>query len=50
MLGFGALDAVLLRLSVGPKMNDPWLEVPLADYEEHMALPDIGQAQMPSAE
>jgi hypothetical protein len=27
-------------------MNDPWLDVPLADYEGHMALPGIEQAQL----
>jgi SAM-dependent methyltransferase len=27
-------------------MNNPWLDIPLEDYEEHMSLPDIGQAQM----
>jgi len=27
-------------------MNNPWLDVPLADYEGHMALPGIEQAQL----
>jgi SAM-dependent methyltransferase len=27
-------------------MRSPWLDIPLADYEGHMALPGIGQAQM----
>ncbi len=27
-------------------MNSPWLNVPLADYEGHMALPGIEQAQL----
>jgi hypothetical protein len=27
-------------------MKNPWLAIPLADYERHMALPAIGQAQM----
>jgi ubiquinone/menaquinone biosynthesis C-methylase UbiE len=27
-------------------MSNPWLEIPLKDYEEHMALPSIGQAEM----
>jgi Methyltransferase domain len=27
-------------------MNNPWLDIPLEDYEGHMSLPDIGQAQM----
>lgn len=27
-------------------MNNPWLEIPLEDYEGHMSLPAIGQAQM----
>ena len=27
-------------------MNNPWLKIPLEDYEGHMALPDVGQAKM----
>jgi hypothetical protein len=27
-------------------MNNLWLDVPLADYEGHMALPGIEQAQL----
>ena len=27
-------------------MNNPWLTVPLDDYEGHMALPNVGQAEM----
>ena len=27
-------------------MNNPWLDVPLSDYEGHMALPGIEQAQL----
>jgi ubiquinone/menaquinone biosynthesis C-methylase UbiE len=27
-------------------MRNPWLDIPLADYESHMALPEIGQAHM----
>lgn len=27
-------------------MSNPWLEIPLADYEAHMALPSIGQARL----
>lgn len=27
-------------------MSNPWLSIPLADYEGHMALPDVGQAKM----
>jgi len=27
-------------------MNHPWLEIPIADYEAHMALPSVGQAQL----
>jgi SAM-dependent methyltransferase len=27
-------------------MNSPWLEIPLEDYEAHMSLPSVGQAQM----
>ena len=27
-------------------MNNPWLTIPLKNYEGHMALPDVGQAKM----
>jgi len=27
-------------------MHTPWLEIPLEDYEAHMSLPSVGQAQM----
>jgi SAM-dependent methyltransferase len=27
-------------------MSNPWLTIPLEDYEGHMALPDVGQAKM----
>jgi len=27
-------------------MLHPWLEIPIADYEAHMALPSVGQAQL----
>lgn len=27
-------------------MKNPWLNIPLDDYESHMALPDVGQAQL----
>jgi hypothetical protein len=27
-------------------MRHPWLEIPIADYEAHMALPSIGQAPL----
>lgn len=27
-------------------MKNPWLDIPLADYEAHMALPQVGQAQL----
>jgi hypothetical protein len=27
-------------------MRNPWLDIPLADYEGHMALPNVGQAQL----
>jgi len=27
-------------------MRNPWLDIPLADYEAHMALPTIGQSTM----
>ena len=31
-------------------MPHPWLEIPISDYEQHMALPGIAQAQMLSKE
>lgn len=31
-------------------MRNPWLSVPLADYEAHMSLPDVAQAQALSSE
>ena len=27
-------------------MSNPWLDIPLADYEAHMALPTVGQSQL----
>ena len=27
-------------------MSNPWLDIPLADYEGHMALPTVGQSQL----
>ncbi len=27
-------------------MRNPWLDIPLADYEGHMALPQVAQAQL----
>ena len=27
-------------------MDNPWLDIPLADYEAHMALPSVGQARL----
>jgi SAM-dependent methyltransferase len=27
-------------------MSNPWLRIPLDDYEGHMSLPEVGQAQM----
>ena len=32
------------------QMKNPWLTIPLEDYEGHMAMPAIGQAQMLSDE
>jgi hypothetical protein len=26
--------------------TDPWINIPLGDYEGHMSLPSIGQARM----
>jgi SAM-dependent methyltransferase len=31
-------------------MCNPWLEIPLSDYESHMSLPTIAQAEMLAAE
>ena len=30
----------------GVAISNPWLSIPLADYEGHMSLPAVGQAQM----
>jgi hypothetical protein len=27
-------------------MKNPWLDIPLEDYESHMALPQVGQSQL----
>jgi hypothetical protein len=27
-------------------VRNPWLDIPLDDYERHMALPEIAQARM----
>ena len=27
-------------------MKNPWLEIPLSDYESHMSLPEVAQAQL----
>jgi hypothetical protein len=27
-------------------MRKPWLDIPLSEYEGHMALPAVGQAEM----
>jgi hypothetical protein len=27
-------------------MKNPWLDIPLSDYEGHMALPEVAQAQL----
>lgn len=31
-------------------MNNPWLEIPLSDYESHMSLPTIAQAEILAAQ
>jgi SAM-dependent methyltransferase len=31
-------------------MQNPWLTIPLEDYEGHMAMPDVGQAEMLASE
>ncbi len=31
-------------------MSNPWLTIPLKDYEGHMALPEVGQAEMLASE
>jgi trans-aconitate methyltransferase len=30
----------------GAFVRNPWLDIPLADYEAHMALPTVGQARL----
>ena len=27
-------------------MRNPWLDIPVADYEAHMALPAVGRSQL----
>jgi hypothetical protein len=29
-----------------PRVKHPWLEIPISDYEAHMDLPSVGQAQL----
>ena len=29
-----------------PIMRNPWLDIPLSDYEGHMALPQVDQARV----
>jgi len=31
--------------SFGEKMTNPWLHIPASDYEAHMSLPEVAQAQ-----
>ncbi len=31
-------------------MSNPWLDIPLAEYEGHMSLPTIDQADMLAAQ
>jgi len=31
-------------------MSNPWLQIPIADYESHMALPTVDQSSMTAAE
>ena len=33
-----------MRVSID--MKNPWLDIPLADYEAHMLLPNVGQARL----
>ncbi len=42
-MGDTAADRTGKRAEVS-KMTNPWLDIPLADYERHMALPDVAQA------
>jgi trans-aconitate methyltransferase len=39
------MDAARDRACLEP-MRNPWLDIPLADYEGHMASPEVAQAQM----
>ena len=46
---------LLLRRGTPPvvscdPMRSPWLDIPLADYEGHMSLPQIGQADLLASE
>lgn len=42
-------DSRLPNLNLQSSMPHPWLEIPVADYEAHMALPSVGQAQLLSS-
>lgn len=35
-----------MKPRVAAKRRNPWLTIPLADYEAHMALPQVGQAEL----
>lgn len=35
---------------LGQLMNNPWLDIPLSDYESHISLPTIAQAEMLAAQ
>jgi Methyltransferase domain len=37
---------MLLMQMATSSMGNPWLDIPLDDYEGHMSLPEVGQAQM----
>ncbi|HEX9200974.1 MAG TPA: hypothetical protein VF865_15545 [Acidobacteriaceae bacterium] len=43
---FNAIGAIPYPKTVEDTMNNPWLTIPLEDYEGHMAMPDVGQAKM----
>jgi hypothetical protein len=42
---FWVLDTMAAEMAT-KSMRNPWLDIPLADYEGHMSLPEVGQAQL----
>jgi hypothetical protein len=49
-LGDGIFDKLLAFAICWARVKNPWLSIPLAEYEGHMSLPEIGQAEMLAGE